>query len=120
MLAERPPIVDVVEVGHHDVVVVAFRDADVGPVHEPADLRDQRWEGIEPSAITPLPGATGVSYGPVTLTANGTYSEVKQFLFALEENKRSVLVTGLELAPAEGAALVVGQRVMGYIAPRTE
>ena len=34
MLAERPPVLDAVEVGDHDIVEVALRHADVGAVRE--------------------------------------------------------------------------------------
>ena len=53
--------------------------------------------GIAPSAITPLADVSGVSYIPVVITATGDFTQLKQFLFALEENKRSVLVSGFDI-----------------------
>lgn len=67
-----------------------------------ADEANLNLVGIEPSAIAPLSGASGVSYIPVNVSAVGDYTQIRQFLFALEENKRSVMITGVDVAPAEG------------------
>lgn len=56
---------------------------------------------ISPSTITPMPGNPGVSYIPVTVGVRGNFTELKRYLFALEENKRAVLVTGFQIGKAE-------------------
>jgi len=63
--------------------------------------------GASLSSISPaptilaVPGDTGVSYIPVVV--NGDFTHLKSFLLALENNKRSVLVTGFTIAPVQAA-----------------
>ena len=57
---------------------------------------------IAPAAIAPVPADPGVSYIATDVTAVGDFTQLKQFLFALEENKRAVLVTGVSIGKAEG------------------
>lgn len=73
-----------------------------------ADASDVNLSGISPGTISPVPQDTGVAYIPVVVTASGEFTQIKQFLFALEENKRAVLVTGFTIGKAQITA-VAGQ-----------
>ena len=80
-------------------------------VNNAADDTNVNLAGIAPGTPAPVPQDTGVAFIPVVITATGDFTHVKQFLFALEENKRAVLVTGFNISPADKSATVNGQKV---------
>lgn len=60
-------------------------------------------DGIAPGSIADVPNVEGVKFIPVALDVTGRFADVKQFLLHLEENERSMLVTGFTLARVDGS-----------------
>lgn len=54
-------------------------------------------DGISPGTITDLAGSEDVKFIPVEITTVGRFADQKQFLLNIEENERSMLVTGFRL-----------------------
>jgi len=60
-------------------------------------------QSIAPSPPADLPGSTGVQVISVTLTAQGGYFRIEDFLARLEQLERAVTVRSLALAPSQSA-----------------
>jgi type IV pilus assembly protein PilO len=60
-------------------------------------------QSIAPSPPAALPGSTGVQVISVTLTAQGGYFRIEDFLARLEQLERAVAVRSLALAPSQSA-----------------
>ena len=54
------------------------------------------------SVGNPLPGATGVTSIPITMSLSGTYFALDEFLFQLETLPRAAKVSSVSLAPGGG------------------
>lgn len=83
-----------------------------------ASRADVVLSAITPAALQGVPEATGVSFMPLTLSVVGTYANVKTFLDSLEEDKRAIMVTGLNVATSQDDAdlLTVGITARAFVA----
>lgn len=67
---------------------------------------------ITPNPLAPVAGTEGVQFIGTSIVVGGDFSKLKAFLDGLEENERSFLVTGFNIAPSEGAEEIKGDLVM--------